>query len=138
MPTVDGSHIRTLLLTFFFRRMGALIDGGYLYIAQPPLYRVQTGKTVSYAFNDPQKDQILKAIDGKRNVHVQRYKGLGEMNPDQLWETTMNPESRTVLQVSVEDAGEADDIFTTLMGDAVAPRKNFIQAHARTVKELDV
>ena len=135
---VDGSHIRTLLLTFFYRRMGALIDGGHLYIAQPPLYRVQAGKQVSYAFTDEEKDQIVKSIDGKRKVEMQRYKGLGEMNPDQLWETTMNPTTRSMLQVCVEDVMECDDIFTTLMGDVVAPRKLFIQAHARTVKELDV
>ena len=135
---VDGSHIRTLILTFFFRRMSELLTGGHLYIAQPPLYRVQAGKEISYAFSDPQKDQIVKGLDGKRNIQVQRYKGLGEMNPEQLWETTMNPESRTMLQVTVVDALEADDTFTTLMGDEVAPRKSFIQAHARSVKELDV
>ena len=135
---VDGSHIRTLLLTFFYRRMGALIDGGHLYIAQPPLYRVQAGKQVSYAFSDEEKDRILTAIDGKRKVDLQRYKGLGEMNPEQLWETTMDPTTRTMLQVSVEDVMECDDVFTTLMGDVVEPRKLFIQAHARTVKELDV
>ena len=135
---VDGSHIRTLLLTFFYRRMHPLIDGGNLYIAQPPLYRVQAGKEVNYAFNELHKERFLQALDGKRNVQVQRYKGLGEMNPDQLWETTMNPETRIMLQVSINDAMEADDIFTTLMGDAVAPRKSFIQAHASSVRELDV
>ena len=135
---VDGSHIRTLLLTFFYRRMLALIDEGYLYIAQPPLYRVQAGKQIEYAFSDANKDQLLKSMDGKRNIQVQRYKGLGEMNPDQLWDTTMNPETRTMLQVEVDDAVEAENIFTTLMGDVVAPRKLFIQAHARNVRELDV
>ena len=135
---VDGSHIRTLLLTFFYRRMPFLIDGGHLYIAQPPLYRVQSGKQIGYAFNDPEKDRLLESMEGKRGVQLQRYKGLGEMNPDQLWETTMNPEGRSMLLVTVEDALEADDMFTTLMGDEVAPRKSFIQAHARTVKELDV
>ncbi len=135
---VDGSHIRTLLLTFFYRRMSALIDEGHLYIAQPPLYRLQAGKDVRYAFSDSYKDEFLDSMNGKRNVQVQRYKGLGEMNPDQLWETTMNPESRSMLQVAVDDAMGADAIFITLMGDVVALRKSFIQAHARSVKELDV
>ena len=135
---VDGSHIRTLLLTFFYRRMGSLIEEGHLFIAQPPLYRVQSGKDVRYAFSDTDKDQFLSNMNGRRNVQVQRYKGLGEMNPDQLWETTMNPESRTMLQVTIEDAVDADDVFTTLMGDEVAPRKSFIQTHARNVRELDV
>ena len=135
---VDGSHIRTLLLTFFYRRMAPLIDEGHLYIAQPPLYRLQAGKDVRYAFSDSYKDEFLDSMNGKRNVQVQRYKGLGEMNPDQLWETTMNPESRSMLQVAVDDAMGADAIFITLMGDVVAPRKSFIQAHARSVKELDV
>ena len=135
---VDGSHIRTLLLTFFYRRMGSLIEEGHLFIAQPPLYRVQSGKDVRYAFSDTDKDRFLSNMNGRRNVQVQRYKGLGEMNPDQLWETTMNPESRTMLQVTIEDAVDADDVFTTLMGDEVAPRKSFIQTHARNVRELDV
>ena len=135
---VDGSHIRTLLLTFFYRRMGSLIEDGHLFIAQPPLYRVQSGKQSMYAFSDTDKDQFMANMNGKRNVQVQRYKGLGEMNPDQLWETTMNPESRTMLQVTIEDAVDADDVFTTLMGDEVAPRKSFIQTHARNVRELDV
>ncbi len=135
---VDGSHIRTLLLTYFYRRMPALIDGGHLYIAQPPLYRLQSGKSVEYAYSEPQKGQILTAMDGKRNIQVQRYKGLGEMNADQLWDTTMDPERRTMFQVTVVDAIEADDIFVRLMGDEVKPRKDFIQAHARSVRELDV
>ena len=135
---VDGSHIRTLILTFFYRRMKALIDLGYLYIAQPPLYRVQVGKDVQYSYSDEHKDIMLSKVNGQRNVHLQRYKGLGEMNPDQLWETTMNPETRQMLQVGIENAVEVSDIFTTLMGEEVAPRKSFIQAHARSVKNLDV
>ena len=135
---VDGSHIRTLILTFFYRRMKALIDAGYLYIAQPPLYRIQAGRNVQYAFNDGEKDQMLEKLNGQRNIHLQRYKGLGEMNPDQLWETTMDPESRQMLLVGIGDPVETDDVFTSLMGDEVAPRKSFIAAHARSVKNLDV
>jgi DNA gyrase subunit B len=135
---VDGSHIRTLILTFIFRRMQALIDYGYLYIAQPPLYRIQTGNKVQYAFGDEEKDDMLTNLNGARNTHLQRYKGLGEMNPDQLWETTMNPESRQMLQVEIEDSIEVDDVFSTLMGEVVAPRKNFISTHARSVQNLDV
>ena len=135
---VDGSHIRTLVLTFFYRRMQALIDEGYLYIAQPPLYRVQSGRDIQYAYTEEAKDQLLEAHSGRRNVQVQRYKGLGEMNPDQLWETTMNPETRQMLQVNIDDVVEVDDVFSTLMSEAVAPRKSFIQAHARSVTNLDV
>ena len=135
---VDGSHIRTLVLTFFYRRMQALINAGYLYIAQPPLYRVQSGRQVDYAFSEEQKDVLLKQHEGRRGVQVQRYKGLGEMNPDQLWETTMNPETRQMLGVNIEDVIEVDNVFSTLMSEAVAPRKSFIQAHARSVKNLDV
>ena len=135
---VDGSHIRTLLLTFFYRRMRELIDEGHLYIAQPPLYRLQSGKTVNYVYTEEQKEKHMKSLNGKRNVQVQRYKGLGEMNPDQLWETTMDPEKRTMLLVTIDDAVEADNTFTDLMGDQVQPRKAFINAHARSVRELDV
>ncbi len=135
---VDGSHIRTLVLTFFYRRMVGLIDNDYLYIAQPPLYRIQAGKKVDYAYSEDEKDARLGRLNGQKNVHIQRYKGLGEMNPDQLWETTMNPETRKMLQVKIEDAVEVDDVFTTLMGEDVGPRKSFIQAHARSVKNLDV
>ena len=135
---VDGSHIRTLILTFFYRRMQALIDEGYLYIAQPPLYRVQSGRDIQYAYTEEAKDDLLEAVSGRRNVQVQRYKGLGEMNPDQLWETTMNPETRQMLQVNIDDVVEVDDVFSTLMSEAVAPRKSFIQAHARSVTNLDV
>ena len=135
---VDGSHIRTLILTFFFRRMFPLIENGCLYIAQPPLYRIQSGRKVQYAYTDAEKDVMLEQLNGARNTHLQRYKGLGEMNPDQLWETTMNPETRQMLQVDIEDVTEVHDVFSTLMGEVVAPRKNFIAAHARSVQNLDV
>ncbi len=135
---VDGSHIRTLVLTFFFRRMQELIDAGFLYIAQPPLYRVQAGRQVDYAYSEEQKDALMEQYEGRRGVQVQRYKGLGEMNPDQLWETTMNPETRQMLRVDIENLVEVQDVFSTLMSEAVAPRKSFIQAHARSVKNLDV
>jgi DNA gyrase subunit B len=134
---VDGSHIRTLLLTFFFRYMPQLIDDGHLYIAQPPLYRVAYKNQVKYAYSDKEKDKFVKEI-GSDKVGVQRYKGLGEMNPEQLWETTMNPTNRTLLQVNVEDAAEADRTFDMLMGDAVDPRKKFIQTHAKSVRNLDI
>ncbi|MHB0871567.1 MAG: DNA topoisomerase (ATP-hydrolyzing) subunit B [Chloroflexota bacterium] len=136
---VDGSHIRTLLLTFFYRHMQPVIDGGYLYIAQPPLYRVSQGKESHWVYSDKEKDALLKELGGNgKEPSIQRYKGLGEMNPDQLWESTMNPETRTILQVTVEDAVAADEIFDMLMGDAVPPRKRFIQTHAKDVRNLDV
>jgi len=142
---VDGSHIRTLLLTFFFRQMRQLLDAGYVYIAQPPLYLVKKGKNEQYAYSDGERDEILARYrggdgDGKevKGVSVQRYKGLGEMNPDQLWKTTMDPETRTLLQVSMEDAVEADAIFTKLMGEEVEPRREFIEQNAKYVKNLDV
>ena len=135
---VDGSHIRTLILTFIYRRMRGLIDSGYLYIAQPPLYRIQNGRRIEYAYTEEQKDEILAKHSGQRNPTVSRYKGLGEMNPEQLWETTMNPETRHMLEVRIESEVEADDVFTTFMGEVVAPRKSYIQAHARSVKNLDV
>jgi DNA gyrase subunit B len=134
---VDGAHIRTLLLTFFYRHMPDVIDAGYLYIAQPPLYRVSTGKVTRYAQSEKERDRIVKELNVK-NISVQRFKGLGEMNADQLWETTMDPESRTLLKVEVDDAAEADDIFTKLMGEKVAPRKDFIKAEARKVRNLDI
>ena len=135
---VDGSHIRTLLLTFFYRNMPALIGAGHLYIAQPPLYKIASGKKEHYAFSEGEREGILTQLDGKRSVSIQRYKGLGEMSADQLWDTTMDPETRTLLKVTVGDATEADNIFSLLMGDVVEPRRNFIQAHAREVQNLDV
>ena len=133
---VDGSHIRTLLLTFFFRYMPQLIDDGHLYIAQPPLYRVAYKNQIKYAYTDKEKDKMVKDIGEKATL--QRYKGLGEMNPIQLWETTMNPENRTLLLVTVEDAAESDRTFDMLMGDAVDPRRKFIQTHAKAVRNLDI
>jgi DNA gyrase subunit B len=135
---VDGSHIRTLLLTLFFRYMPRLIDDGHLYIAQPPLYRVAYKNQIKYAYSDKDKDKIVKEMGGGDKTGVSRYKGLGEMNPTQLWETTMNPENRTLLLVTVDDAAEADRTFDMLMGDAVDPRKRFIQTHAKYVRNLDV
>jgi DNA gyrase subunit B len=132
---VDGAHIRTLLLTFFFRNMQPLIDGGHLFIAQPPLYRATVGKQVNYFYSDAELDEYKK---GKKNVNVQRFKGLGEMNAEQLWETTMHPEKRTLLKVGVESAADADTIFYELMGDEVSHRRKFIQQHATQVKNLDV
>jgi DNA gyrase subunit B len=139
---VDGSHIRTLLLTFFFRQMRQLIDAGFVYIAQPPLYLVKKGKQEQYAYSDAERDEIInryKGGDGEaKGVHVQRYKGLGEMNPEQLWKTTMDPETRTLLQVEMEDAVQADSVFSRLMGEEVEPRRKFIEENARYVKNLDV
>ncbi len=134
---VDGAHIRTLLLTFFFRHMPQVIENGYLFIAQPPLFRVSTGKVTHYAASETERDAIVKKMAVK-NITVQRFKGLGEMNADQLWETTMNPETRTLLRAEVDDAAEADAIFTMLMGERVEPRKDFIKTEARKVQNLDV
>ena len=134
---VDGAHIRTLLLTFFFRHMPQVIENGYLFIAQPPLFRVSTGKVTHYAASEAERDAIVKKMAVK-NITVQRFKGLGEMNADQLWETTMNPETRTLLRAEVEDAAEADAVFTMLMGERVEPRKDFIKTEARKVQNLDV
>jgi DNA gyrase subunit B len=133
---VDGEHIKTLLLTFFYRHMPEIIENGYLYIALPPLYRLQRGKKFEYAYTEKEKEEIRKQM-GNGNVGVQRYKGLGEMNPSQLWETTMDPTQRTLKRVNIEDAEEADRVFTALMGSEVAPRKKFIQTRAKFA-ELDV
>lgn len=134
---VDGAHIRTLLLTFFFRYMKPLIENGYVYIAQPPLYKVKKQKKEYYVYSDQELNTLLEQL-GRTGVELQRYKGLGEMNAEQLWETTMNPETRTLLQVSIEDAAMADEIFSMLMGDKVAPRKEFIEENAKFVRNLDI
>ncbi|MPQ27326.1 DNA topoisomerase (ATP-hydrolyzing) subunit B [Bacillus paralicheniformis] len=135
---VDGAHIRTLLLTFFYRYMRQIIEQGYVYIAQPPLYKIQQGKRVEYAYNDQQLEEILKELPQNPKPGLQRYKGLGEMNATQLWETTMDPETRTLLQVTLKDAIDADETFEMLMGDKVEPRRNFIEENARYVKNLDI
>jgi DNA gyrase subunit B len=135
---VDGSHIRTLLLTFFFRHMEQLITNGHLYIAQPPLYRIQIGKQRHYVYSDQERDDFIARLGEGKKVDIQRYKGLGEMDPEELWETTMNPSSRTVLQVTIDDAIKADETFSMLMGDEVMPRKRFIESHAKNVKNLDI
>jgi DNA gyrase subunit B len=134
---IDGAHIRTLILTFFFRYMKPLIEKGHIYIAQPPLYLIKKGKMEKYAYSDDEKDQILKQLSGD-NASIQRYKGLGEMNPEQLWKTTMDPETRTLLQVTMEDAKECDVLFSKLMGDEIKPRREFIQENATYVRNLDI
>jgi len=134
---VDGAHIRTLLMTFFYRNMPEIVEAGHLYIAQPPLYRVSTGKVTRYAADEREREQIVKEMKVK-NLTIQRFKGLGEMNADQLWETTMNPATRSLLQVNPDNAAEADHMFTTLMGEKVGPRKDFIRAEATKVQNLDV
>ena len=134
---VDGAHIRTLLLTFFFRHAREMIEAGALYIAQPPLYLVKKGSMKRYVYNDKQLEELLTEI-GRENIGIQRYKGLGEMNPDQLWETTMDPEKRTLLQVTLEDGESADEIFSILMGSKVEPRKEFIEKYGKTVRWIDV
>ncbi|WP_191271295.1 DNA topoisomerase (ATP-hydrolyzing) subunit B [Neobacillus kokaensis] len=135
---VDGAHIRTLLLTFFYRYMRNIIEAGYVYIAQPPLYKVQQGKRIEYAYNDKELERIFSELPSSPKPNIQRYKGLGEMNPEQLWETTLDPATRTMLQVNLEDAIEADETFEMLMGDKVEPRRNFIETNAQYVKNLDI
>jgi DNA gyrase subunit B len=135
---VDGAHIRTLILTFFYRYMRQILEAGYVYIAQPPLYKVQQGKRIEYAYNDKELERIFAELPSAPKPNIQRYKGLGEMNPEQLWTTTMDPTTRTMLQVSLEDAIEADETFEMLMGDKVEPRRNFIEANAAYVKNLDI
>ena len=134
---VDGSHIRVLLLTFFYRYLRELIESGFVYIAQPPLYKVQKGKKERYLYGDDELEQLLEEW-GREGIQVQRYKGLGEMNPEQLWETTMNPETRIIRRVELDDARLADEIFSVLMGDKVEPRRRFIEENASAVRNLDI
>ena len=134
----DGHHIATLLLTFLFRYMRPLIEQGYVYLAQPPLYRIQTGRKIDYTYSEEEKDEYLANLSSSRNPSIQRYKGLGEMNPDQLWETTLDPTTRQLLRGEIDDEFDADQIFTVLMGDAVEPRREFINENALSVQNLDV
>ena len=136
---IDGSHIRTLLLTFLYRKMPELITGGYVYIAQPPLYKISKGKKSHWVYTDQQRDRLLEEIKTEgQKIEIQRYKGLGEMNAEQLWETTMNKENRTLLQVTISDAYEANEIFSTLMGEDVESRREFIVNNAKLVTNIDI
>jgi len=138
---VDGAHIRTLLLTLFYRYFPQIIEKGYLYIAQPPFYKIQKGKQIEYVYTEDEKDKVVAKLEKLKtggNINIQRYKGLGEMNPRLLWETTMDPEKRTMKKVNVKDVEEADRIFDILMGSEVLPRKKFIQTHAKEVRNLDI
>ena len=135
---VDGSHIRVLLLTFFYRFMRPLIEQGFVYIAQPPLYKISRGKFVKYVYSDDQLNQTLNEIGRDPKPTINRFKGLGEMNPEQLWETTMDPENRVMLRVTLEDAIRADEIFSILMGDKVEPRREFIEQNSKLVTDLDI
>ena len=134
---IDGNHITTLLLTFFYRYMKPLVEGGYLYLANPPLYSVKSGKKTAYIYDEKSMKKYIISL-GESKYTIQRYKGLGEMNHDQLWKTTMNPEKRIINQIAIEDAIMADQLFTTLMGSEVEPRKEFINSHAKEVKNLDI
>jgi DNA gyrase subunit B len=134
---VDGEHIETLLLTFFYRHLRTIIDLGYLYVAQPPLYKISLGKDAYYAYSDDERDKIIKDKSSGKNPSIQRYKGLGEMNPEQLWETTMDPKNRVLKKINVADAEEVDRVFTMLMGEEVPPRKHFIQENAK-LANLDI
>ncbi|MDR2358142.1 MAG: DNA topoisomerase IV subunit B, partial [Oscillospiraceae bacterium] len=138
---VDGSHIRTLLLTFFFRFMRPLVEGGYVYAAQPPLYKLTRGKSTRYAFSDDERDALsaeMRGEDGRGKVEISRHKGLGEMDPGELWETTMNPETRILKRIELDDALRADEVFTVLMGEKVEPRREFIERNAKYAVNLDV
>ena len=135
---VDGAHIRTLLLTFFFRHMRPLIEQGHVYAATPPLYKVVKGKQYRYAFSDEERDAIIAELGGGNNITAERYKGLGEMDKDQLWDTTMDPEHRILKRITITDASEADALFSVLMGDKVEPRREFIEANAKYVANLDI